>query len=127
MTQPEFKRILLVDDEAFTLDILRLALPTTHYQLSYVNSATAALEAVYDAQPDLVLLDVVMPGMSGLDVCRLLKNTPETSHIPVIMLSGLDSKSDVAEANRAGACGYICKPIAITDLQWQIESHLQSA
>jgi CheY-like chemotaxis protein len=127
MKQPDCKRILLVDDEAFTLDLLRLALPPSHYELSYVNSATAALAAVYDGQPDLVLLDVVMPGMSGLDVCRLLKNTPETSHIPVIMLSGLDSKADLAEASRAGACGYICKPITITDLQWQIESHLQCA
>ncbi len=127
MVNKDLKRILLVDDEAFTLDILRIALPASHYEVSYVNSASEALMSVFDAQPDLVILDVVMPGMSGFDVCRLLKNTPETAHIPVIMLSGLDSKADLQEASRAGACGYICKPIAISDLQWQIESHLHCA
>lgn len=127
MNQPDVKRILLVDDEAFTLDLLKLALPVAHYQLDYVNSATEALSAVFDLQPDVVLLDVVMPGLSGLDVCRLIKHTPETAHIPIIMLSGLDSQADVDEANAVGACGYIAKPFNIADLQWQIESHLHYA
>ena len=66
MISKDLKRILLVDDEAFTLDILRIALPASHYEVSYVNSAPEALVSVFDEQPDLVILDDIKRYLAAL-------------------------------------------------------------
>lgn len=115
------KKILLVDDEAFYFDLLRLALPSQHYQLSYVAQGQAALSQIHDDKPDLVLLDILMPGLTGIDLCTLLKHNPTTADIPVIMLSGLDSPADSRAAIKAGALGLIPKPFVAQHIVRQIE------
>jgi CheY-like chemotaxis protein len=115
------KKVLLVDDEAFNFDLLRLALPAPHYQLRYVALGQAALAQIHDEKPDLILLDILMPGLTGIDLCLLLKHNPQTADIPVIMLSGLDSPADIRAASAAGALGFIAKPFSAQEISWQIE------
>jgi CheY-like chemotaxis protein len=115
------RKVLLVDDEQFNLDLLRLALPARQYQLSYAAQGQAALMQIHDDKPDLILLDILMPGLTGIDLCTLLKHNPQTADIPVIMLSGLDSPADARAATAAGALGLIPKPFSAQHILWQIE------
>lgn len=117
----EAKKVLLVDDEPFNLAFLRLALPVSQYQLSYAAQGQAALMLIHDDKPDLILLDILMPGLTGIDLCTLLKHNPLTADIPVIMLSGLDSPADARAASAAGALGYIPKPFTAEKILSQIE------
>ncbi len=117
----EAKKVLLVDDEAFNLALLRLALPTSRYALSYAAHGQAALTLIHEDKPDLILLDILMPGLTGIDLCTLLKHNPLTADIPVIMLSGLDSPADERAASVAGALGFITKPFSPERILSQIE------
>ena len=125
MTGAEFKveakKVLLVDDEPFNLALLRLALPASQYELSYAAQGQAALTLIHEDKPDLILLDILMPGLTGIDLCTLLKHNPLTADIPVIMLSGLDSPADTRAASAAGALGFIPKPFTAEKILWQIE------
>lgn len=114
-------KVLLVDDEAFNLELLLLALPEQYYSLRYAPHGQAALSIIHEDAPDLILLDIMMPGITGLDLCLLLKHNPLTSEIPVIMLSGLDSPGEVRAAVDAGALGFIAKPFSARQIRCQIE------
>jgi len=115
------KKILLVDDETFNFELLQRAFSPRHYELRYVTQGQAALTQIHDDKPDLVLLDILMPGLTGIDLCTLLKHNPATADIPVIMLSGLDSPADSKAALAVGALGLISKPVSVRDIVWQIE------
>jgi CheY-like chemotaxis protein len=115
------KKILLVDDEVFNLPLLRSAMPERQYQLSYAPQGQAALCQIHDDKPDLILLDVMMPGLTGIDLCILLKHNPLTADIPVIMFSGIDSPEDKRAAFAAGALGLIEKPFFVGKILAQIE------
>ncbi len=117
----EAKKVLLVDDEPFNLALLRLALPASQYELIYAAQGQAALTLIHEDKPDLILLDILMPGLTGIDLCTLLKHNPLTADIPVIMLSGLDSPADTRAACAAGALGFIPKPFTAEKILWQIE------
>lgn len=121
MADAAIKKVLLVDDEPFNLDLLRLALPGRQYQLRYAPHGQSALSQIHDESPDLVLMDILMPGLSGIDLCTLLKHNPLTTGIPVIMLSGLESPADVRAAIAAGALGLIAKPFSPLQILQQIE------
>ena len=108
-------KILLVDDEFFNYEMLSLGLGD-RFEIQYANSGKAALTETMVNQPDILLLDVCMPGIDGYDTCRLLKNTPETSRIPVIMISGLENQIEKDEAFAAGCDDYITKPFEMAEL-----------
>ncbi len=113
-------KVLLVDDEYFNFEMLELTLGE-RFELTYAKSGTEALALAVSSQPDVLLLDVCMPGLDGYDTCRLIKNTPETLHTPVIMLSGLENKADKSEAFLSGCDDYITKPFEIANLQEKLE------
>ncbi len=117
----EAKKVLLVDDEAFNLALLQLALPISRYALSYAAQGQAALTLIHEDKPDLILLDILMPGLTGIDLCTLLKHNPLTADIPVIMVSGLDSPAEERAASAAGALGFISKPFSPERILSQIE------
>jgi CheY-like chemotaxis protein len=117
----EAKKVLLVDDEPFNLALLQLALPTSRYALSYAAQGQAALTLIHEDKPDLILLDILMPGLTGIDLCTLLKHNPLTADIPVIMVSGLDSPAEERAASAAGALGLIPKPFTAERILSQIE------
>jgi len=108
-------KVLLVDDEYFNYEMLSLGLGQ-RFDIQYVGSGKEALTKTLVSQPDILLLDVCMPGLDGYDTCRLLKNTPETKHIPVIMISGLENQTEKNEAFAAGCDDYITKPFDMTEL-----------
>ncbi len=104
MSQGKGKHILVVDDDALNRELLQTVLTRSGYVVSHANSGTAAISAVQKNPPDLILLDVRMVGMTGYEVCKHLKDNPQTSDIPIIMLTAYDEKSSEREnAIQAGA------------------------
>jgi len=108
VTQP---LILAVDDEASNLQLLRQILQD-HYRLRFAKDGPRALELAREERPDLILLDVMMPGMSGYEVCAALKADPALAAIPVIFVTALNDTDDELEGFAAGAVDYITKPVS---------------
>lgn len=114
-------KILVVDDEEFFHTFIRLSLRECGYELVFATSATAALNLMFSELPDLLILDMVMPGISGLDLCRLVRNNPQTQKLPILMLSGLDQPEEVRQAMQAGANAFLAKPATPDLLQRHVE------
>ena len=104
------KRILLVDDEADLLKLVMVRLAACGYEVIPASDGLEALEKAQKENPDLILLDVMMPRMDGFEVLRNLKNNPGTMSIPVIMLTAKDEAESFSRAQEAGAEDYITKP-----------------
>jgi DNA-binding response OmpR family regulator len=121
------KRILAVDDEIDVLLIVKTALQSEGFQVETANNGKDALALAKETPPDLVLLDVMMPGLSGFDVLRELKAYEPTSTIPVIMLTGVSEKSKIQEAIMSGTDFYIVKPFDFQDLISKVNDALASS
>jgi two-component system cell cycle response regulator len=104
-------RILVVDDIEANVRLLEAKLTAEYYDVSAAYDGPTALAMAGEVNPDIILLDVMMPGMDGFEVCRRLKNDPITRHMPVVMLTALDGRSDRVEGLRAGADEFLTKPI----------------
>jgi putative two-component system response regulator len=115
--------ILAVDDEASNLQLLRQILQD-HYRLRFAKDGPRALELAREEIPDLVLLDVMMPGMSGYEVCAALKADPRTAGIPVIFVTALTDTDDELEGFEAGAVDYITKPVSPPIVRARVRTHL---
>ncbi|QTH72837.1 response regulator [Pseudoalteromonas xiamenensis] len=112
--------ILVVDDEYFNFEMLSAAL-ADGFELSYANSGKSCLSSAIANPPDAILLDVCMPGLDGYDTCRMLKNTPETKDIPVVMVSGLESEQEQRAGFEAGCDAYVVKPFSMQSLLEKIK------
>ncbi|NLX19075.1 MAG: response regulator [Desulfobulbus sp.] len=117
--------ILVVDDSPVNQQILRNLLTKAGYDVRLANSGKEVLTQIFTNQPDLLLLDIVMPGMDGFELCRLLKEHPETSEIPVIFISSLDNTSDKVSGFAAGGVDYITKPFQHSEVLARISTHLK--
>lgn len=115
--------ILAVDDEASNLQLLRQILQD-HYRLLFAKDAARALELARQEQPSLILLDVMMPGMSGHEACRVLKAEPGTARIPVIFVTALSDPEDEVRGFEAGAVDYITKPVSPPIVRARVRTHL---
>ncbi|HKL24983.1 MAG TPA: response regulator [Desulfuromonadales bacterium] len=104
------KKILIVEDEESLLKLESILLTSKGYDVEGVADGLAALEAIKQSQPDLVLLDIMLPEIDGFEVCRRIKEDPETRNIPVIMLTAKKSREDMARGEQVGADWYITKP-----------------
>ncbi|BBN81201.1 hypothetical protein PA25_11860 [Pseudoalteromonas sp. A25] len=113
--------VLVVDDEYFNYEMLSMALSDA-FTLSYADSGKSCLSNAIAHRPDAILLDVCMPGLDGYDTCRMLKNTPETKDIPVVMVSGLESEQEQQAGYEAGCDAYVIKPFTIQSLLEQLKS-----
>ncbi|MGD2253995.1 MAG: response regulator [Anaerolineales bacterium] len=116
-------RILVVDDDQDTLDLIRLTLTTAGYSVDTVPSGNEALKSISERNYDLILLDVMMPQVSGFDVLRGLQ--PITSAPPVIILTARKRREDKAIGLKLGAAGYLVKPVTRGNLLDIIERHLK--
>jgi len=116
--------ILIVDDTPENLDVLIGILEKAGYTLRPVRSGEAALRAARENPPDLILLDINMPGMDGYEVCGLLKDSNRLKQIPVIFSSASDEAFDRAKAFSAGAVDYITKPFRFEDVLARVKHHL---
>jgi len=115
-------RILIVDDAPTSVRLLAAKLSNEYYETLTVSDGYQALKAVADDDPDLVLLDVMMPGLDGFDVCRQIKENPKTTHIPVVMVTALGGREDRVEGLNAGADDFLTKPVDDTTLFARIRS-----
>ena len=113
--------ILVVDDEYFNFEMLKATL-SNEFSLSYADSGTSCLASAIANPPNAILLDVCMPGLDGYDTCRLLKNTPETENIPVVMVSGLESELEQKAGFDAGCDAYVVKPFSVKTLIEKIKA-----
>ena len=117
-------RILIIDDTALSIVVLDRIL-STDYTVLTAKTGTEGLERVEEDKPDLILLDVVMPDMSGFDVLKKLKSNPETMQIPVIIITGLDSDTDEEKGLLLGAVDYIIKPFKNAIVKARVKTHIQ--
>jgi two-component system, sensor histidine kinase and response regulator len=117
--------ILVVDDELTNFEIIEGFLIREDYQLDYASSGFKALTYLETQQPDLVLLDVMMPGMDGIETIQRLKSNTAWRHIPVLMVTALNSKEDLARCLAAGADDYVSKPVNSIELRARIRSMLR--
>ena len=125
MQNSEFK-ILIVDDQPDNLFCLSNLLTKQGYKLQRAISGQLALNAASASPPDLILLDIIMPGIDGYQVCRKLKADSKTQEIPVIFMSALDEASEKVEGFKLGGVDYITKPFEVTEVLARIENQLAS-
>ncbi len=117
--------ILIVDDELANFDVLEALLLREGYQIYYATNGIEALTFLQTTQPDLILLDVMMPRMDGMEACRRIKADPALSHIPIIMVTALTSKEDLAVCLGMGADDFISKPVSSLELSARVRSMLR--
>ena len=125
MAPSEKASIMVVDDQPSFLKLLQAMLGQQGYEVRPFREGRSALEGAVRQPPDLILLDVTMPGMNGFDVCDQLRSHPDLAHIPVIFLSGSDGIDDKVRAFRSGAADYITKPFQFDEFQSRVETHLE--
>src|SRR5262245_61987960 len=118
-------RVLLVDDAKANLDILVEGLRGDH-KLSLALDGETALQVAARTPPDLVLLDIMMPGMDGYEVCRRLRQMPETAEVPIMFLSSLEEVRDKTRGFEAGANDYLTKPFEMLEVKARVRSLLKA-
>lgn len=117
--------VLVVDDEPVNFDVIETLLGNQPYCLHYADSGQEAIAVLDVVQPDLILLDVMMPEMDGLETCCHIKAMPAWQMIPIIMVTALNTKSDLAHCLSAGADDFISKPVNSVELHARIQSLLR--
>lgn len=104
-------KVLVVDDESSNLHVMRTILQE-HYTLVFAKNGERAIELTLKQRPDLILLDIMMPGMNGYEVCKRLKNEPSVQHIPIVIVSALDEYKSEVEGLKVGASDFLIKPVS---------------
>lgn len=122
--QAEQDAILVVDDQPANLKVLLSFLQEHDYRVYMVDSGQRALDILPKIQPDLVLLDVMMPEVNGFEVCQRMKNNEDLTAIPVIFMTALDSVEDKIAGFSAGAVDYITKPFQQLEVLARISTHI---
>jgi two-component system, sensor histidine kinase and response regulator len=117
--------ILVIDDELANFDVIEAFLSTQGYQLHYASSGQKAISSLDILQPDVILLDVMMPGIDGIEVCQHIKSMPQWQSVPIIMITALTAKEDLAQCLKAGADDFMSKPINSIELCARVNSMLR--
>lgn len=117
--------ILVIDDDPINFDVIETKLDPENYQLSYAASGDEGFELLKSIQPDVILLDMMMPGMTGIEFCHKFKQSPAFAHIPVIMVTALTTKEDLAKCLEAGADDFVSKPVDTLELRSRVRSMLR--
>ena len=120
-------RILIVDDDANNRLLLQVMLANEGYEIVTASAGTEALDLVQQLPPDLIVLDVMMPGMDGYQVATRIKANPATRHIPVIMLTALSDKNSMMHGLNAGAEEFLTKPVVRAELSVRVKNLLRLA
>ncbi len=115
-------RVLVVDDIRANVKLLEAKLKAEYYDVVTASSGEEALQVIQDEAPDIILLDIMMPGMDGFEVCRRIRANKETAHLPVVMVTALDQPQDKVEGLEAGADDFLTKPVNDTALYSRVKS-----
>jgi CheY-like chemotaxis protein len=116
-------KILVVDDEPDVLNLAKIILMKAGFQVVTANNGDDCLQRVDSLEPDLILLDSIMPGKNGIEVCRTLKSQLNTQKIPIVIFSASSSMNNKSAALEAGADGFLSKPFTIKELTDIITKH----
>ena len=119
------KKILIVDDEPMNIELLEAMLTLDDYDIIPVGSGAEAIAATQSSPPDLILLDIMMPGMDGYQVTQKLKEDPNTDHIPIVLVTALQDTEDRVRGLQAGADDFLTKPLDKSELRARINSLLK--
>ena len=119
------KILLVIDDEKPIADGIKMMLTSEEIDCMAAYDGEEALSKAKEQQPDLILLDVRMPGLDGFEVLENLKKNVSTSNIPVIMVTSCDQPEDIEKANRLGATDYVLKPVNFDDLTSRVAKQLK--
>jgi DNA-binding response OmpR family regulator len=121
----ELPKILIVDDMPTNLRLIAGILGKENYQMHFAPDGAKALKMVEEVLPDLILLDIMMPKMDGMDVCRQIKSNKKLRNIPVIFLTAKDSDDDIIQGFEAGAVDYVTKPFNGVVLKARVSTHVE--
>ncbi|MFO0807104.1 MAG: response regulator [Gemmataceae bacterium] len=122
----ETARVLIADDNPQGLELLEAYLAATDYEVETAADGEETLQKVRDWKPDLILLDIMMPRISGFEICKRLKADPATRNVAVLMITALDQPSDVDRAVDAGTDDFLTKPINQSELLGRVHAMLAS-
>lgn len=118
----ESMQIVVADDDGVFAALLRLELEAEGHRVTLASDGVEALRLASTAPPELLVLDVVMPGMDGLEVTRRLRERPETAAMPIVLLTGNDTTADIVAGWQSGANYYITKPFVVEHLRYFINA-----
>ena len=119
------KQVLIVEDEEDILALLHFNLMKAGYQVECAVCGEEALKKIHEQRPDLILLDLMLPGIDGLEICRRLRRGPDTAELPIIMLTARGEEGDVVRGLELGADDYVTKPFSIKVLLARIQTVLR--
>ncbi len=125
MSAPNKPKILCVDDEPAIRELLHRVLTDDGYDVMTAADGREALKAATQQQPDLILLDIMMPGLNGMDTCKRLREQPATRNIRTIILTAYDQRDRLEESIAAGADDFLGKPIDLTELRVRVRAMLR--
>ena len=125
LVDPRHSKVLIVDDIPANLDLLRSMLKPMGSQIFFATSGAMALEIAKNARPDLILMDIMMPDMDGLETCRRLKENKDLTAIPVIFVTAKTEVDDLVRGFEAGGVDYITKPVKQPEVHARVNAHLQ--
>ena len=121
------KKVVIVEDQPSVADLLEAMLSIDEYQVTKIHSSTGALSLIQAENPDVVLLDIMMPDVSGLEVLRFIRREPDLQNIPVVIVSAKVLPSDIREGLDAGATAYLTKPVDVGTLRRTVARAIQVA
>jgi CheY-like chemotaxis protein len=119
-------KILVVDDDVTVTQLLKMLLSMDGHQPTTINDSNETLDVAERIQPDLITLDLMMPGLTGFEVCELLHQDPRFANIPVLIISARDDTESMDRAYQAGARGYLTKPFGVDTLTQKIKELISS-
>jgi len=119
------RTVLIVDDAETNIDIL-VDILADDYDVAVAMDGESALEIAFEDLPDLILLDIMMPGIDGYEVCRRLKDNPATTGIPIMFLSALTQEAEKQKGLELGAVDFINKPFAAAEIQAKVKGYLSA-
>ena len=121
----EKDRVLVVEDDNYIAQMLRYTLEREDFEVEYAGTGEEAMNKIRERSPDMVILDLLLPGIDGLTVCRLIKTDSRTAHIPVIVLTCKKSEADRVMGFEVGADDYVTKPFSIKEFLLRIKTILK--
>lgn len=125
INQEYIPKVLIVDDVKYNIQIIANILSTLNYDIFFAEDGHAALRLANERDIDIILLDVMMPGFDGFDVCRKLRNSSKTKHIPVVFITAKTGSNDIIEGFKAGGHDYITKPFRKHELIARVQTHVK--
>ncbi len=125
MADTRSKRILIVDDEPDVTELVSYQLRTKGYTVETLNNPTQSIARIRTFQPDLIILDVMMPEISGIQICRMLRADPKTKTLPVVFLTARAEEADRVLGLEVGGDDYVCKPFSVKELVLRVQGLLR--